>query len=64
MSFVYSCSKLMKASEHQRYIDELKKNPEILLAMEFEAKKKYYEMKKAAAKKQRQQGELVNSNIS
>lgn len=47
MSFVFSCSKLQKSKDHQRDLADLKKHPEKVWAAEFEAKKKYYEMKKS-----------------
>lgn len=44
MNGVLSATRMMKASEIRKKCVEAKKHPEILEAMEFEAKKRLYEM--------------------
>lgn len=44
MNGVLSVSKLMKASEVRKWCAEFMDNPEFLLSVELEAKKKLYEM--------------------
>ncbi|MEK5068064.1 hypothetical protein [Sporosarcina sp. FSL K6-1508] len=49
MSYVLSASRLMTAGEVRKMCKEMRSNPTLLLALEFEYKRKIYESKKAAS---------------
>lgn len=49
MSYVFSASRLMTAGEVRKVCAEMRSNPTLLLALEFEYKRRMYEAKEKAA---------------
>lgn len=49
MKFILSASKLMKASEVSKLCREMKANPALLLDIEFQYRKKIYDLQKEKA---------------